>query len=117
MLTGHMVIELGISRFGGAASLAKRIRMRELTDAADVAAPLRRWAKADGPAVPADVAIRVLDELGAIRWEAFDDLPSRAAAVGDDARRFRERTRQALDHAAEEDRRPPRETRRSLGGS
>ena len=67
-LTAHQIVAVGIERFGGNVKLAERIRFRDLTNADSVGAQIGRWASADGPRVPGDVAIRVLDALGAIDW-------------------------------------------------
>lgn len=81
-MTGQQIVALALRRYGGPAPLAKRIRMRELSEAADVAKPLSRWGDPDGPRVPGDVLLRILDDLGAVNWKALETLRE-STATGD----------------------------------
>lgn len=78
-ISAEELVTLALDRLAGGspAELARILQRRDISDAADVSRPIPRWR--DGKDEPRyRDTIRLLEVLGAIRWEALDDRPGSA---------------------------------------
>lgn len=111
-LTGQDLTRIALDRLAGGSlsELVRVLRLNELTDSQYVVKSVERWR--DGKHEPSyEFAIRALDALGAINWEALHDPRESTAATLD---RIANKTGRARARAQQQQHGQPRQAE---GGS